>query len=123
MHVLCCDELFHKYRVIRYNLCFQVESTLVFYDVTLNLRLQLKRYDACCSLFKELCAHELKYEYGFEQQMYAFMIQVVLGLKVTTAVLQRLTPAQLTKIVLAPLQFGDPLESSLVGCVRTRSSI
>jgi len=29
----------------------------------------------------------------------------------------------LTKIVLAPLQFGDPLESSLVGCVRARSSI
>ena len=87
---------------------------MVFCDVILNLRLQLKRYDACCSLFKELCAHELKYKYSFKQQMFAFTIPSVLGLKATTAVLQRLTPAQLMKIVLAPLQFGDPLESSLV---------
>ncbi len=76
--------------------------------------LQLKRYDACCSIFKELCAHELKYKLGFEQQNYAFMIQAVLRLQVTEAVLQRLTPAQLMKIVLAPLQLGNPFDDGLL---------
>jgi len=76
--------------------------------------LQLKRYDACCSIFKELCAYELKYKLGFEQQNYAFMIQAVLRLQVTEAVLQRLTPAQLMKIVLAPLQLGNPFDDGLL---------
>ena len=78
------------------------------------MQLQLKRYEACCSIFKELCAHELKYKLGFEQQNYSFMIQAVLRLKVNEAVLQRLTPAQMMKVVLAMLQLGNPFDDGLV---------
>jgi hypothetical protein len=78
----------------------------------INLRLQLKRYDVCCTIFSELCAHELKYKVDFEQQQYLFKIEHILRLKATAAQLQRLTQAQLMKIVMAPLQFkgASPLE-------------
>jgi hypothetical protein len=70
---------------------------LVFVAVVLNPRLQLKRYDACCPLFKDMCAFELKYKH--EQQIYVDFIEL-LGLKKTAAVVQRLTHSQLMKMVL-----------------------
>ena len=60
--------------------------------------MQLKRYDACCPLYKELCAFELKYKN--EQQIFVAGISL-LGLKKTAAVVQRLTHSQLMKMVLA----------------------
>ncbi len=71
---------------------------MVSVAVILNLLLQLKRYDACCPLYKELCAFELKYK--FEQQIFVAGISL-LGLKKTVAVVQRLTHSQLMKMVLA----------------------
>ena len=65
--------------------------------VMLTLLLQLKRYDACCPLYKEMCAFELKYQH--EQQIYVDFIKL-LGLKKTAAVVQRLTHSQLMKMVL-----------------------
>ncbi len=64
----------------------------------LNLLLQLKRYDACCLLYKELCAFEMKYKN--EQQIFVAGISL-LGLEKTAAVVQRLTHSQLMKMVLA----------------------
>ena len=71
---------------------------MVSVAVVLNPRLQLKRYDACCPLYKEMCAFELKYKH--EQQIYVDFIKL-LGLKKTAAVVQRLTHSQLMKMVLA----------------------
>ena len=71
--------------------------SLVFVAVVLNPRLQLKLYDACCPLYKEMCAFELKYKH--EQQIYVDFIKL-LGLKKTAAVVQRLTHSQLMKMVL-----------------------
>ena len=73
----------------------------------MNFPLQLKRYEECCSLFKELSSHELKYRFSFDQQNYLFMIKAILGKDMTESVLQRLTVSQLMNIVLAPLQFGS----------------
>ena len=86
----------------------------------LNLLLQLKRYDACCPLYKEMCAFELKYKH--EQQIYVDFIKL-LGLKKTAAVVQRLTHSQLMKIVLAwqkmTLQSVVEQEQASDSCVRT----
>ena len=86
----------------------------------LNLRLQLKRYDACCPLYKEMCAFELKYKH--EQQYYVAGIRL-LGLKKTAAVVQRLTHSQLMKMVLAwqkmTLQLVVEQEQASDSCVRT----
>ncbi len=77
-----------------------------------NLRhFQLKRYDVCCCLYKELCSYELKYKLPYEQQMYLFMIQRTLRLKATAAVLQRLTQPQLMKIVMAPQNLPPQFKS------------
>ena len=70
---------------------------MVSVAVVLNPRLQLKRYDECCPLYKEMCAFELKYKH--EQQFYVASIRL-LGLKKTAAVVQRLTHSQLMKMVL-----------------------
>lgn len=108
----------YKYLHIRYNLSLQVGchhlNTLRLHStwqpsiITIeNLLLQLKRYEACCCLFKELGCHELKYRFSLDQQNYLFMINAILGLKATELVLQRLTQSQLMTIVLAPLRFGS----------------
>jgi hypothetical protein len=53
---------------------------------------------------KELCAHELKYDFGmFNHRIYVDMVRSVLGLPATAAVLQRLTDAQVMEIVRASL--------------------
>jgi hypothetical protein len=80
---------------------FRLESlsalSLTSFAVILNLFLQLKRYDACCSLYKELCAFELKYKY--EQQIFTPGLSL-LRLKKTPAVVKSLTHSQLMKMVL-----------------------
>jgi len=90
--------------------------------VMLNLLLQLERYDACCPLFKELCAFELKYKY--EPQIFAAGISL-LGLKKTAAVVQRLTHSQLMKMVLVwqkmTLKLVVEQEKASVLCVRANS--
>ena len=87
----------YKYRHIRYNLCLQVggnrriTSFCTILDICrfsqFNFPLQLKRYEECCSLFKELCSHELKYRFSFDQQNYLFMIKAMLGKDMTESVL------------------------------------
>ena len=81
--------------------------------------MQLKRYDACCPLYKELCAFELKYKH--EQQIFVAGIKL-LGLKKTAAVVQRLTHSQLMKIVLVwqnmTLQSVVEHEQASFSCVR-----
>ena len=84
----------------------------------LNLLLQLKRYDECCTLFKELCSHELKYKFDFEQQNFACKIDQLLRLKVNESVLRRLTNSQVMKIVLAQLQFKSPLHAVCFSSIR-----
>ena len=100
----------------------------------MNLHLQLKQYDVCCSLFVQLCSHELKY-CSAEQQNYLWLFKKVQGLEATAALLQGLTAAQVKKIVLAPLEiewamlFKDEQDKSEVElqvcahCARKESSI
>ena len=67
---------------------------------------QTQRYDQCCTLFKELVAHELKYDTHDDEQLYAFMIEVVLGLPPTARTLRKLTREQVRMIVMMPLALG-----------------
>ena len=70
-----------------------------------NTFVQTQRYDQCCTLFKELAAHELKYMHE-DEQLYAFMIEDVLRLPPTAKTLRKLTRDQVKMIVLMPLALG-----------------
>ena len=76
-----------------------------FFD-TSNTSIQTQRYDQCCTLFKELVSHELKYDMHDDEQLYAFMIEVVLGLPPTARTLRKLTREQVMIIVMMPLALG-----------------
>jgi hypothetical protein len=77
------------------------------------IRFQTKRYDLCCTLFKELIAHELKYNFTFDDQSYAFMIDVVLKLPPTAAV----------RCYVAPLLNFSPVTSWQVLRMLTREQV
>lgn len=77
------------------------------------IRFQTKRYDLCCTLFKELIAHELKYNFTFDDQSYAFMIDVVLKLPPTAAV----------RCYVAPLLKFSPVTSWQVLRMLTREQV
>jgi hypothetical protein len=83
----CCDELNFKYQIIRYNLYCQME-----------------RYDQCVMLYRELMSHELKYNLTFDQQMYLFMVAVILKKKPTATVVDSLTDAEVMRMVKAPME-------------------
>jgi hypothetical protein len=67
--------------------------------VELMSRFQTQRYDSCCDLYKELCAHELKYDFSEDDQNYVFLIDAVLKLPMTAAVVKALTRTQIMKMV------------------------
>ncbi len=81
---------------------------LVFFAtlVKLPILFQTKQFDQCCTLLKELMAHELKYKFNDDDQHFLFMIEVVLGLPPTAATLRELTRDQMMMMVMAPLMFG-----------------
>jgi len=93
----------------------------------MKLPLQLKRYDVCCSLFVQLCAHELKYKFDSEQQDYMFLFEKVQGVQATADLLQGLTPAQVKKNVLAPLEIEWAMafkhEQVRFACAHSRISV
>ena len=62
---------------------------------------QTKCYDQCRALFKELAAHELKYDFDVDDQNYMILIEYVLGLPPTAATLHKLTREQVMKMVMA----------------------
>ena len=105
--------MFHKYRHIRFNLCCQVLPAVgdVSYFLLLLLRfntfVQTNCYDQCCKLFKELAAHELKYDFDVVDQNYVILIQVVLGLPPTAATLHTLTCEQVMEMVMAVAEEFD----------------
>lgn len=87
--VHCCDTLFHKYRIIRYNLYFQTE-----------------RYDECVDLYRKFCEYEFKYKLSYEEQMYLFMVVEVLHKKISEANIRSLTDAEVKKMVMYPITIG-----------------
>ena len=75
-------------------------------QLQLAVLFQTKKFDQCCTLLKELMAHELKYKFNDDDQHFLFMIAVVLGLPPTAATLRELTRDQMMMMVMAPLMFG-----------------
>lgn len=67
---------------------------------------QTKKYDQCCTLFKDLMAHELKYKFNDDDQNFLFMVTDVLRLPPTAATLRKLTRDQVMMMVMAPIAFG-----------------
>lgn len=57
----------------------------------------------CCSTFVELCAFELKYNEDLEPNSFSSLTKIILGLDMTSALLQSLTRSQLMQIVLTPM--------------------
>jgi hypothetical protein len=53
-----------------------------------------------------LCAYELKYKISEDDEMYAYLIDGHLKLPKTAAVMQRLTDAQIMKLVMLPITLG-----------------
>lgn len=68
---------------------------------------QTNCYDQCCKLFKELAAHELKYDFDVVDQNYVILIQVVLGLPPTAATLHTLTCEQVMEMVMVVAEEFD----------------
>ena len=72
-----------------------------------NTFVQTNCYDQCCKLFKELAAHELKYDFDVVDQNYVILIQVVLGLPPTAATLHTLTCEQVMEMVMVVAEEFD----------------
>ena len=67
----------YKYNVIRYNLYFQTG-----------------RLDLAANVFRDLAAHEIRNDYSFEDQNFAFLIPSILSKDPTMATLDSLSSAQ-----------------------------
>ena len=61
--VYCCEGLYFKYQIIRYNLLFQT-----------------RRYDECVKILREILGYELRKKVSFEKQQWLFLVPGVLKL-------------------------------------------
>ena len=59
-----------------------------------NLYNQTGRMDLAAETFRDLAAHEIRNDYSFEAQNYAYLIPSVLGMEPTMATLDSLSSAQ-----------------------------
>mmetsp|Transcript_34974 Transcript_34974/g.71362 ORF Transcript_34974/g.71362 Transcript_34974/m.71362 type:complete len:367 (-) Transcript_34974:105-1205(-) len=88
--IVCCETLYFKYQMIRYNLYFQTE-----------------RYLECVPLYRDLADYELRYRVTFERQNYLFMVVHCLNKRPIEATLLALTEDEILLMVKAPLSLGS----------------
>lgn len=101
--VRCRDGLTYKCKIIRYNLYFQTQ-----------------RYDECCALFRELAAHELKYNLSVDDQQHLWTLTLILRKPPTAAALNALTDAEVRACVLAPLEEGLQAANAATAAAQAR---
>lgn len=98
----CFDGVEYKYHMIRYNLYFQT-----------------KRYDECVPIFRKLAGYEIKYDWDFEQQTFAYYSIVACGKMPTAETFRSATDDEVMKMVLAPLGGGERTAEEVYGIEET----
>ena len=87
----CYDGLNYKCLMIRY-----------------NMNMGLRNYDENIPIFGRQADYELRYNLGFEQQEYLFLVEAVLGKKNPTAkYLKRLSDTDIKSMIMAPVKMGQ----------------
>jgi hypothetical protein len=119
--VSCFEELEYKYNVIRYNLyfqtarrerCAQVYISAIYHTVLYCIQRSMLIYYAFrAQLLRSLAAHEIKRQYSFDSQQFAYLIPAVFKVSATLGNLSKLTDADLQKVIDYVQRESDKLAS------------
>ena len=72
-----------------------------------NIRCERRRFNECVALFRENAAYEAKQGFTFDESDYLSMIPLILKKEPTARVFERLTDAEILRIVEALVGFAD----------------
>ena len=102
---MCCDSLTFKFNLIKN-----------------NLGIQLEQWEWMPQIFRDLASYEVKYGKTFDEQMYAFVVPMMLGKEPTLDVIAALTDKECMKMLRTSLAAHEDIPGGYDGFDPSQSS-